>query len=181
VPNFIVEQAGSLLDSIHALITSATGIPIDRSGQTTDRQPRPYMVYDQSKPEMKYKRHQIMKQYSDYLGVITPTYKNPHKFSFQYSIVFDSQDAGCSLVIQNLSRYLVSDRFKLAMDRLAVGFYMSTDIIETIFPIEGFSDRQFIFTMDYNWADIWSDNVQPATAGAIETVQLTQTIPPGGA
>jgi len=180
VSNFVVESGGSTLDKIHDLLTAEIGIKIKRSGQTTERASRPFIVYDQSQPEKKYKRHQIMKHYSDYLGVITPEYKNPHKFSIQYSLCFDSQDSSCPITIQKLNRYLVSDRFKRDMDKLAVGYYVATDIIETIFPIEGFSDRQFIFTIDYFWADIWSDTNNNATSGAIETVQFTETTPPGG-
>ena len=64
------------------------------------------------------------------------------------------------------------------MDRLSVGFYMLSDITENNVPIEGFSDRQFIFQMRYFWADIWTDTANDATAGAIEVVQFTETTPP---
>lgn len=180
--NFIKQSGGSKLGAIHALLEAATGVPIGRSGQINDRTPRPFMVYDQTLPEKKYKRHQILKQYSqDVYNNIVAQYKNPHKFSIQYTIVFNSQDANCPVVIQNLSRYLVTDKFKLAMDKLDVKFYMSSDIVENNVPIEGFSDRQFIFTIDYFWADIWSDSADDATVGAIETAQIAETTPPGGA
>lgn len=180
--NFIKQSGGSKLGAIHTLLEAATGVPIGRSGQINDRSPRPFMVYDQTLPEKKYKRHQIMKQYvvPDLPGTPTAQYKNPHKFSIQYTIVFNSQDANCPVVIQNLSRYLVTDKFKLAMDKLDVKFYMSSDIVENIIPIEGFTDRQFIFVIDYFWADIWTDSDNDATVGAITTANIAETTAPGG-
>lgn len=178
--NFVVDSPKSKLDDIHALYKTITGKDTVRGGQNTVRNPKPFIVYDLI-AEFKYKRHQIMKEYDDYLGKITPTYKQPHKYKFQYTLVFDSTDKSCAAMIQNLSRYLVSDRFKLAMDKLSVSFYMPSDITEVPVPIEGFTDRQFIFQMDYFWVDIWSDTDNDATSGKIETVQIAETTPPVGA
>jgi len=179
VSNFVVETTSSTLDEIHALYTAVIGKKITRGGQNTVRNPKPFAIYDLVF-EDKYRRHQIMREYDDYLGHPSVSYKQPHRYRFQYTLVFDSNDKSCAAMIQNLSRYMVQDNFKLAMDRLNVGFHMVSDITEVCVPIEGFTDRQFIFQIDYFWADTWTDSTDNATAGFIETVNKTQVAPPSG-
>ena len=106
--DFVIDsQASSVIGSVHALLEAVAGCQIFRGDMNTQRARKPFMVYN-TVLESKYKRHQVMKQYSDYNGIITPTYKIPQKFDFQYTIVEDSQKLNSiSTIIRDLSRYLI--------------------------------------------------------------------------
>ena len=163
---------------IHQLFKAKVGLNFHMAGQDAETGNLPLVEFDIIN-ELKYKPHQILKEYSDLGPDPTVEYKNPTTTDVQYSVVNKGESTTGNGIVEKKERleslygYIVSDEFQINMKKINIGFDIISPVTEIKISKEKFFERRFIFEIKYFWADVRT-NVE---GSFIETINWTNETP----
>jgi hypothetical protein len=161
---------------VHPILEAATGVKIFAAGQNVETAPLPYITYEFSLPEKKYREYQVLKGTLISSGDVGTVYANPTSTTVQYTLSYDSkQIKDARDKIRAFYMYLCTQEFKLALNRLTdttttlplnITFTITKDITQSMILKSDFFEHQFFFEVRYNWMDslkvISSDVIESA-------------------
>ena len=151
-----------VISNVHDIFRTRFTLPIVRSGQENESPTLPYMSYI-NLSETRYQDYQVIR---DLTLTDSIQYKNPVRSNYRYTVVADSRKDSSQgeniIASEKLARdifnFISTVTFELAMKRLDVKYNLLSDLQEVDFNQNDFYERRFFFTINYFWADLFTED-----------------------